>query len=169
MHQWPEKVEYRCRRARFTFICAKNLVSCPWLYTCTSFFILRWKSQSFQDHAHVLVDLICQCKLTLSSTASTIGIVEYVIASSYRRMQRQIKSNSSATFCEALFSVEDFQMTSPPKRPGDIGNIRTFLRILPFVASRCDIRIPGLLRVTNCSVNPSVDDVYNNETCTEFH
>jgi hypothetical protein len=139
------------------------------VFTSMSFFILRRKSQTFQDHAHVLVDLIRQCKLASSSTACIVGIMEYVIASSYRRMQRQIKSKYSVIFLEALFSVKDFQMTSPPNRAQRIGNTRTLLEILPSIASRCDIRIPRLLHITCLSANLSLADFYNNETCTEFH
>lgn len=141
-------------------------------YAHTPFLILRRKSQTFQDHAQVVVGLICQHRhISSRSTASTCGILEYVIASSYRGMRRQINSKHSVAFREALFSIKNFQVTYQPKHPRHIGNVRAFLRVLPSIASKCNIQIPRLLRVSarSADLNLSLHDVYNKETCTEFH
>jgi hypothetical protein len=137
---------------------------------------LHRHSQTFQDHAHVLVDIINHCRLDEDYHEQ---LMHYVIVKSFLKMRRWIlDKQNSKLFLLALHSVQiesieeeehfspDAMLARPEPRDAP------FLDLLSTISEVCDIEIPHLLQVAQQYTHGTSGiplSLYNPQTCREFH
>ena len=132
------------------------------------------KSQSFQDHAQSLVNLLRQDP-SIDADTQEQNFFAYIVAKSFPKMLHRIDhSKLSYPFFDALMKLGPLSYKSSRSNspiPFSYLNLDvSFLEILPEVSARGNINIPYLTSLAECYARDSIPiPIYNTKTCNEYH